>query len=150
MGADDYVVKPFSPKELVARVRAVLRRAGGQKEATAAPIVVGDLTIDPTRRSVRIGEHPVELTTTEFDLLWVMAESPGRVFTRLELLDRVQGDAYEGYERTIDVHVKNLRKKLEIVPQRPQYILTVLRSRLQVQRGLGCVAISTRLGGAVC
>ena len=125
LGADDYVVKPFSPRELVARVRAVLRRVEGQREATPIPIVAGDLTIDPIRRSARLGERWLDLTTTEFDLLWVLAESPGRVFTRLELLDRVQGYAYEGYERTIDVHVKNLRRKIEATPQKPEYILTI-------------------------
>lgn len=125
VGADDYIVKPFSPRELVARVRAIMRRVASPKETLQSPIVVGNLTIDPVRRSARLGERRIDLTTTEFDLLWALAESPGRVFTRLELLDKVQGYAYEGYERTIDVHIKNLRRKIETSPQKPEYILTV-------------------------
>jgi len=125
LGADDYIVKPFSPRELVARVRAIMRRVASPKEPLQAPIVIGNLTIDPVRRSARLGERWIDLTTTEFDLLWALAESPGRVFTRLELLDKVQGYAYEGYERTIDVHIKNLRRKIETSPQKPEYILTV-------------------------
>ena len=125
LGADDYVTKPFSPREVVARVRAVLRRAGAEREPAALPIVAGEVTIDLERRQVAVGERTVELTPTEFDLLVVLARHPGRVFTRLELLDRVQGYAFEGYERTVDAHVKNLRKKIEPVPRQPRYLLTV-------------------------
>jgi two-component system alkaline phosphatase synthesis response regulator PhoP len=125
LGSDDYVTKPFSPRELVARVRAVLRRTGGEREEAPVPIVAGDVAIDIERRQVTVSGQPVELTPTEFDLLVVLARHPGRVFTRLELLDRVQGYAFEGYERTVDAHVKNLRQKIEPDPKQPRYLLTV-------------------------
>ena len=125
LGADDYMTKPFSPRELVARVRAVLRRTGGEREQAPPAIVAGEIRIDLERRLVTIENEAVELTPTEFDLLAVLARHPGRVFTRLELLDRVQGYAFEGYERTVDAHVKNLRQKIEPDPKQPRYVLTV-------------------------
>jgi len=124
LGADDYVTKPFSPRELVARVRAVLRRTQGA-DAKNERIEAGDIVVDLPRHEARRGGEILDLTPTEFRLLEVMAGDPGRVFTRLQLLDRVQGEAYEGYERTIDVHVKNLRQKLEKDSASPRYIITV-------------------------
>ncbi len=124
LGADDYITKPYSPREVVARVKAVLRRssslAGSQKIIRAA-----DIEIDPVSHMVTRSGEKLDLTPTEFNLLVILAGQPGRTFSRLQLLEGVQGAAYEGYERTIDAHVKNLRGKVEPDPRRPQYIETV-------------------------
>ena len=124
IGADDYITKPFSPREVVARVRAVLRRLGGASEP-AELIRAGDLTVDRARHEVRLGDRLIDLTPSEFNLLSAMAAQPGRAFSRMELLDTALGEAYEGYERSIDQHVKNLRQKLGDEPRDPKYILTV-------------------------
>jgi DNA-binding response OmpR family regulator len=124
LGADDYVTQPFSPKELVARDRAVLRR--NERPAPVSDLIrASDVTLDVPRMRVRAGERDVDLTATEFQLLAALAREPGRVFTRSQLLDAVHGVAFESYERAIDAHVKNIRRKLEADPREPRYLQTV-------------------------
>jgi DNA-binding response OmpR family regulator len=123
LGADDYVTKPFSPRELEARVRAVLRR--NQRDADAEVIRAGDLTLDIPRLRTEVDGRPASLTATEFQLLTALARQPGRVFTRSQLLDAIHGVAFESYERAIDAHVKNIRRKIEPDPRTPRYLLTV-------------------------
>ena len=123
LGADDYVTKPFSPRELVARVRAVLRRRAGMAEVEV--LHAGDLELDLPRMRVTRAGQAIELTATEFTLVAFMARQPGRVFTRSQLLDAIHGVAFESYERAIDAHIKNVRRKLEPEPRAPRYLLTV-------------------------
>ena len=125
LGADDYVTKPFSMKELMARVRSVLRRATGALDTARHPIVVGDLTIDPILHEVRVRDQPVELTRREFALLHFLAAHPRQVFPRDVLLDRVWGPDAFVEERTVDVHIRWIRGKIEDDPAHPRYILTV-------------------------
>jgi len=124
LGADDYVTKPFSARELVARVRAVLRRAHAAS-TPADHVRAGAIEIDVPRMSVSVAGRAVELTASEFALLLAMARQPGRVFTRAQLLDVLHGEAFEAYERAIDAHVKNIRRKIERDPRDPRYVLTV-------------------------
>ena len=124
IGADDYVTKPFSPKEVVARAKVILRRMY-REIVQRPPLKIGNICIDFERYQVSKAGENIELTATEFKILEFFAAHPGRVFTRLQIVEQTQGDSFDGYDRTIDVHIKNLRRKLEDNPKEPRYILTV-------------------------
>jgi two-component system, OmpR family, alkaline phosphatase synthesis response regulator PhoP len=134
LGADDYVLKPFSPREVVARVRTIFRRTTAEP-AKSEIVEVGQLVIDLGQHTVSLAGQPVELTPTEFDILVTLARQPRRVFSRLQIMEQAQGDAFEGYERTIDAHIKNIRLKLEPNPKKPVYIQTVFGLGYKLEAG---------------
>jgi two-component system, OmpR family, alkaline phosphatase synthesis response regulator PhoP len=125
LGADDYITKPFSPREVVARIRALLRRASGSLTTQPRALACGSLVLDPVRRTCTLSGNPVSLTPTEFAILETLMRQPGIPFTRERLITEALGYDYAGYERTVDVHIRNLRRKIESNPQEPHYILTV-------------------------
>ena len=125
LGADDYLAKPFSPQELVLRVGAVLRRLASPAVAASGRLAAGPIALDQSAHRVHVNGDEIELTATEFQLLTAMARHPGRVFTRTQLLDAVRGEEVDAFDRAIDAHVKNIRRKIEIDPRRPRYLLTV-------------------------
>ena len=127
LGADDYVVKPFSPKEVIARIRAIFRRLQptGRRDGGERVLRVGDIVLDPSSHSFVVAGVPVDLTPTEYKLLELFISHPGQVFSRIQLIEKVQGDVFEGYERTVDSHIKNLRKKLDASMEEPHYIRTI-------------------------
>ena len=124
LGADDYITKPFGMRELVARIHTVMRRAG-QIPHPSSRLQIGDILLDRETHSVKVGDRPIHLTPSEFDLLALLMDAPGRVFSRMDLLEDLQGTSFEGVARTIDVHVRNLRTKIESDPANPRYIETV-------------------------
>ena len=134
-GADDYIVKPFSARELEARVRAVLRRSGGTRDSRIV-LEAGDIRLDVEQHEVAVRGQPVELTPMEFDLLVYLMQRPGRVFTRLELLEALRGTTYETFERSVDSHVKRLRQKIEPDPKTPCYVLTVFGVGYKFSKGV--------------
>lgn len=125
IGADDYIAKPFSPKEVVARAKAVLRRSKGNEQASPKIIQVGQLAIDLMKHEITLDGKALEFTPIEFKILELLCKNPGHVMSRLQIVEKVQGYDFEGYERTVDAHIKNIRKKIEVNPQKPKYILTV-------------------------
>ncbi len=125
LGADDYVTKPFRIRLLLARIASVLRRTTDGSRTHQEVLRAGELTLDVAGRIVKVGDQSVSLTPSEFDLLHTLMATPGRAFSRLDLLERISGDAYEGYERTIDVHVRNLRAKIEPSGDKPRYVQTI-------------------------